>query len=132
MIKKIFYLILLIFFLIPVAAIAQGGGEPGPIITIDNLINALTPLIILGVTWIVQKVKPTLMGWNIVWVVIPILNLIATAILVLIDQASSFLAQFIWNFLAIAVAQLIIQLSSDKREQNRLAKQKALLDKKQH
>lgn len=119
-------MVMLTLSLVPVAVMAQ---QNEPIISIDNLITAITPLIIFGVTWVVQKIKPTLMGWNIVWVVIPILNLIATAILVLIDQASSFLAQFIWNFLAVAVAQLVIQLSADKRQQNKLAKQKLLNNK---
>lgn len=124
--KRTFFMVMLTLSLVPVAVMAQ---QNEPIISIDNLITAITPLIIFGVTWVVQKIKPTLMGWNIVWVVIPILNLIATAILVLIDQASSFLAQFIWNFLAVAVAQLVIQLSADKRQQNKLAKQKLLNNK---
>jgi len=92
-------------------------------VNIDNIIAAITPLIIYGVTFLVQKIKPTLVGWNIVWVVVPILNLIATTILVFIDQTTSFWGQFAWNFLAVVIAQLITQLSSEKRAETKEKKE---------
>ena len=113
--------IMAIMFASPV--LAQGGGGD-PIITIESLIGAVTPLIIFIVTWLVQKIKPTLVGWNIVWVIIPVLSLLATVVLQLADLATSFFGQFIWNFLSVAVAQLVLQLTEDKRKANQLQKQK--------
>ncbi len=109
--------IIFIIVLMTITVSAQTGSDP--IITIDSLIGAITPLIIFGLTWVVQKIKPTLVGWNIVWVIIPILSFLATLVLQLAELSTSFLGQFIWNFLSVVVAQLILQLSEDKREQNK-------------
>lgn len=123
MILRILFVIMLMATVFASPVLAQGGGDP--IITIDNLIGAITPLIILIITWLVQKIKPTLVGWNIVWVIIPILSFLATLILQLAGQATSFFGQFIWNFLSVAVAQLILQLTEEKRTQNKKQKQLA-------
>lgn len=127
-----FFAILATVIVFSGTALAKTMQEP--IITIDGIITALTPLIVFGVTWLVQKVKPLLMGWNIVWVVVPILSLIASSILVLVDQATSFWSSFIWNFLSIAVAQMYIQLTSEKRAKNAEAKiemKKTIAEEKQ-
>ena len=132
MFRKLFFVQLVAVMLILsafVTNIMAQTGASSPIITIDTIIGAITPLIIFGVTWLVKKIKPTLMGWNVVWVVIPILSLIATSILTLIDQAASFWSQLLWNFLSVAVAQLIIQLGEAKRLQNTSAKNKLLTSK---
>lgn len=132
MFRKLFFVQLIAIMLILsafVTNIMAQTGASSPIITIDTIIGAITPLIIFGVTWLVKKIKPTLMGWNVVWVVIPILSLIATSILTLIDQAASFWSQLLWNFLSVAVAQLIIQLGEAKRLQNTSAKNKLLTSK---
>ncbi len=126
MIRKLLIVLLFAITVFTYQIFAQSNGDP--VITVDNLIGALTPLIIFGVTWVVQKIKPTLMGWNIVWVVIPILSFLATVLLQLADLATSFLSQFLWNFLSVVVAQLIIQLSEEKRLQNQ-AKRVELSDK---
>ena len=120
--KKIFFMILLVL-LLPLTLMAQ---TPEPIITVDGLLAALTPLIIFAVTWVIQKIKPTLMGWNVIWVLVPILSLAASSILVLIDQATSFWSQFLWNLLSVFVAQLIIQLQPAKLAQNKIDKKKLL------
>lgn len=122
MILRILFAIMLMASVFTAPVLAQGGGDP--IITIDNLIGAITPLIILIITWLVQKIKPTLVGWNVVWVIIPILSFLATLILQLAELSTSFFGQFIWNFLSVAVAQLILQLTEDKRKANQLQKQK--------
>lgn len=119
MLRKIFSIkLILIFIAISTVFSFTLAQTRDPIISIENIVGAITPLIIFGVTWLVQKIKPTLMGWNIVWIVVPILSLIATTILTLIDQATQFWSQLLWNFLSVAVAQLIIQLSPGKRLQN--------------
>lgn len=126
MLRKIFSLKLILLFIAITTVFSFTLAQTNdPIISIESIMGALTPLVILGVTWLVQKIKPTLMGWNIVWIVVPILSLIATAILSLIDQATQFWSQLLWNFLSVAVAQLIIQLSPGKRLQNTEDRSKA-------
>lgn len=123
MYRKIFFVQLVIIVLMLSAFVTNTIAQTGePIISVDNIIGAITPLIIFAVTWVIQRIKPTIVGWNIVWVVVPILSLAASTILALIDQATSFWSQFIWNFLSVVVAQLILQLSADKRQQNAVAK----------
>jgi NADH:ubiquinone oxidoreductase subunit 6 (subunit J) len=125
MLRKIFSLKLILLFLAITTVFSFTLAQTNdPIISIESIIGAITPLVIFGVTWLVQKIKPTLMGWNIVWIVVPILSLIATAILTLIDQATQFWSQLLWNFLSVAVAQLILQLTPEKRFQNTKAREK--------
>lgn len=122
MILRVLFAVFIMAIMFASPVYAQGGGDP--IITIESLIGALTPLIIFIVTWLVQKIKPTLVGWNIVWVIIPVLSLLATLVLQLAELSTSFFGQFIWNFLSVAVAQLVLQLTEDKRKANQLQKQK--------
>lgn len=123
LLKKLLLVVMLSVIFIPTGLVLAQNGEP--IVSVDNLIGALTPLVIFGVTWLVKRIKPTLVGWNIVWVVVPILSLAASAVLVMAEQASSFWGQFGWNMLSVTIANLILQLSPEKREANKKQKLEA-------
>jgi hypothetical protein len=75
-------------------------------------IGYITPLIIMGVTWLVRKVKPKLSGWTIVWLIVPALAALLSFITTQLDLTTfGFWMQSVWNLLAIVITELIKQLN---------------------
>lgn len=79
-----------------------------------SLIQLLTPLIVLGTTWIVRKVNPVIPGWA-TMLVVPLLSAAVSWATTLLDNPDlSWLLQFLYGLLSVFIHQVYKQFT-DKR-----------------
>ena len=89
---------------------------------INQLLVWLMPFVVWAVTALVTKYKPSIPGWAILTVIVPLLS----GTLTLITQwlavpGQSWLIQFLLGLLAVVISQLRIQLSAEKRAEDKQA-----------
>ena len=87
---------------------------------INQLILWLMPFVVWIVTELVRKFKPMIPGWAILTVVVPLLSGALTLISnYLATPGQTWLVQFLFGLLAVFISQLRIQLSAEKRAEDK-------------
>lgn len=82
---------------------------------VNEILTYATPLIVLGVSYLVGKIKPLIPGWAMLLVV----SGLATAVTFIVQLTSSpdltFLQQLLYGMIAVVIQQFYKQFSEDKR-----------------
>lgn len=81
--------------------------------TTEQLLTSLMPVIIWAVTWLINKVTPYFGNANglvILAIVVPLLSAVSVWLLGLIQPGTDWYLQFIYNFSAVFINELIKQL----------------------
>lgn len=78
---------------------------------LENLITLLTPFVVWGATWVVTKIFPTISGWGIVLLVVPVLGALVTWIGTLITPESLWYVNLLFSLLAVFINEVKVQLT---------------------
>lgn len=89
--------------------IAQANPVEDPVTPI-MVIQYLAPLAVLGATWLIRLVKPSLSGWVIVYLIVPALSALLAWLATLVLQDVSFLTQVAYGLGSIILMELLKQL----------------------
>jgi hypothetical protein len=76
----------------------------------QEIVQAIGPLFVFLAIEVVRKFAPSLPGWVIISIVLPILALVSSWIVTAINPEASFLVQVLLGLSSIFVAELIKQL----------------------
>lgn len=80
-------------------------------LTAIGLVTALTPLIVWAATWVVKKILPQIQGWQTLLLIVPAMSLLVTWLSGLaIATGISFLAQFVYGFVAVFINEVLKNL----------------------
>ena len=109
---KHFKLILLaLIMVLPLSLFAQDATQSG--FSIESLLTALTPLIVLGVTQFTKWLLPKVPG-IVVIIIVTVWSSVIAWVDTLVNSGGSWLEQFLYGMLAIVVHQIAVQLGKSK------------------
>ncbi len=88
------------------------------VIIASELVTLFTPLIVFGVTYVVKKIVPSIAGWIIIMLVVPLLSLLITWVSgLLANTGLTFWEQFGYGLLAVFINELFKQLKTNPSEE---------------
>lgn len=88
------------------------------VIIASELVTLFTPFVVFGVTYVVKKIIPSIAGWIIVMLVVPLLSLLITWVSgLLANTGLTFWEQFGYGLLAVFINELFKQLKTNSSEE---------------